>query len=215
LNDAKHLPTRLTNPRPQPLTRIVEWSQKLACEVLRPGDLAVDLTAGKGRDTLALMRAVGRTGQVVSFDTQAAALEQTRALLEPLGDVVNTWSEGQGLSAGPGVTLVHACHSTLGRLLQRPARAIMANLGYLPGGDRTLVTHPETTLAALQQSIDLLAEGGRLAVTVYPAHPGGACEAQRVDDFFRVLPQKSWQVLSLRTANCDRAPRLLVAERLS
>ena len=36
------------------LIRIVTWSHELVREVLRPGDLAVDLTAGKGRDTLAL-----------------------------------------------------------------------------------------------------------------------------------------------------------------
>ena len=213
--DVKDFPSSPSSPRPQPLTRIVVWSQQLACEVLQPGDLAVDLTAGKGRDTLALMRAVGPTGQVVSFDKQADALEQTRTLIEQQGQGVNTWSEGQNLSAVPGVTLVHACHSTLGRLLRRPAKAIMANLGYLPSGDRTLATQPETTVAALQQSIDLLAGGGRLAVTVYTAHPGGLREAQSVDDFFRTLSQKNWQVLSLCAANCHQAPRLLVAERLS
>jgi len=46
------------------LTRIVPWSQKLVCDVLRHGDLAVDLTAGKGRDTHALAEAVGAQGQV-------------------------------------------------------------------------------------------------------------------------------------------------------
>lgn len=55
------------------LTRIVPWSQQLVCEVLRPGDLAVDLTAGKGRATLALAKAVGAQGQVVAFDLQTTA----------------------------------------------------------------------------------------------------------------------------------------------
>lgn len=89
----------------------------------------------------------------------------------------------------------------------------MANLGYLPGGDQTLITLPETTLTALQQSLDLLVVGGRLAVTVYPSHAGGAEEAQVVDVFFGNLCRDLWQVLLLRAYNRSDAPYLLVAER--
>ena len=64
------------------LTRIVPWSQQLICEVLRPGELAVDLTAGRGRDTLAMARVVGSEGQVVAFDLQPASLELTSELLQ-------------------------------------------------------------------------------------------------------------------------------------
>ena len=90
----------------------------------------------------------------------------------------------------------------------------MANLGYLPGGDQTLITGPESTIPALTQSLELLSVGGRLAVTVYPAHPGGVEEANMVDDLFFSLPREMWMVLLLRVANCDEAPYLLVAERL-
>ena len=196
------------------LIRIVTWSQKLACEVLNPGDLAVDLTAGKGRDTLALAEAVGHAGQVVSFDAQAGALEQTCELLQGRGYVVKNWSEDREIPAGHEIVLVQACHSLLKRMLSRRAKAIMANLGYLPGGDRTLITRPESTLSAIRQSLDLLSVGGRLAVTVYPAHSGGMAEAHMVDDFFTSLPRDTWQVLLLRVANRDQAPYLMVAERL-
>lgn len=195
------------------LTRIVTWSHELVREVLRPGDLAVDLTAGKGRDTLALAAAVGQTGQVVSFDTQAVALEQTAALLQQHGYTVKNWFGDREISAGNEIVLVQACHSSLKEILSRPARAVLANLGYLPGGDRALITRAESTLPALAQSLDLLSIGGRLAVTVYPAHPGGRHEAQMIDDFFATLPNDFWQVLSLRVANRGEAPYLLVAER--
>jgi 16S rRNA C1402 N4-methylase RsmH len=196
------------------LIRIVDWSQTLACEVLKPGDLAVDLTAGKGRDTLALAEAVGHAGQVVSFDTQGGALEQTRELLQGHGYTVKTWTDDREIPTGYEIVLVHACHSSLKRLLSRRAKVITANLGYLPGGDRSLVTRPESTLAALKQSLDLLSVGGRLAVTVYPAHSGGMEEAQIVDTFFTNLPYDIWQVLLLRVANRDQAPYLMAAERL-
>jgi len=196
------------------LTRIVPWSQQLACEVLRPGDLAIDLTAGKGRDALALAQAVGESGQVVAFDLQAEALQQAAAFLHEHGWSTVFPGAGETIPERPGIYLVQGCHSTLAETVQRPVRAVMANLGYLPGGDPSLITQPESTLAALRQALDLLAVGGRLAVTVYPAHPGGAEEASAVDDFFRHLSRDLWQVLLLRVANRSEAPYLLVAERL-
>ena len=194
------------------LTRIVNWSHELVREVLRPGDLAVDLTAGKGRDTLALASAVGPSGQVVSFDTQAIALEQTALLLHQHGFAVQNWSGGR-VHADSAIVFVQSCHSTLGEVITRSPRGVLANLGYLPGGDRRLITRPESTLPALAQSLDLLSVGGRLAVTVYPAHPGGRQEALMIDSYFANLPSDLWQVLSLRVANRGEAPYLLVAER--
>ncbi len=194
------------------LTRIVPWSQQLACEVLQPGELAVDLTAGKGRDTLCLAKAVGPGGQVVAFDVQQVALQQTAAFLEEHDLEATFWPADQAVPDSPGIYLVCGCHSLLAKVLHRSAQAIIANLGYLPGGDQTLITQPETTLLALQQSLDLLAPCGRLAVTVYPSHHGGADEAQAVDQFFQVLPRELWQVLLIKAANRPEAPYLWVAE---
>jgi len=151
-------------------------------------------------------------GQVVAFDLQTTALDLTAALLQNHDFAVNRWPSDQPLSNKPGIYLVQACHSTLGKMLQHPARAIMANLGYLPGGDQSLVTRTDSTLFALQQSLALLSPGGRMAVTVYPAHPGGAEEGATVNAFFSYLPSARWQVLSLRVDNCNEAPYLLVAE---
>ena len=195
------------------LISIVPWSQKLACEVLQPGDLAVDLTAGKGRDTLALAKTVGSTGQVVAFDLQAAAIEQTTEYLQANDLQVNHWSADHSLPEQPGIYLVQACHSNLGAVLKSSAKVIMANLGYLPGGDPSLVTRAASTLAALQQSFSLLVPGGRLIVTIYPSHPGGEEESGVVDALLCSLPRDQWQVLSLHAANRSEAPYLLVAER--
>lgn len=197
------------------LISIVSWSQKLASEVLQSGELAVDLTAGKGRDTLSLATSVGPEGQVVAFDLQATAIEQAVEYLQTNGLVVNNWPSDQILPEQPGLFLIHACHSTLSKVLLSPAKVIMANLGYLPGGDQALVTRPDSTLAALQQSLSLLTSGGRLIVTIYPSHPGGEEESGAVNALFCNLSRGQWQVLSLRAANRSEAPYLLVAERVS
>ncbi len=214
LKDLKIPQTSSPNVKSPPLTRIVPWSQQLACEVLRPGDLAVDLTAGKGRDTLCLAKAVGPGGRVVAFDVQQVALQQAAAFLKEQGLETTFWSADQAVPDSPGIYLVQACHSRLEDIVRQPVQAIIANLGYLPGGDQALITQPDSTLSALQQSLRLLDAGGRLAVTVYPSHQGGTEEATVVDVFFVNLPRDAWQVLSLRAANRSEAPYLWVAERI-
>lgn len=47
------------------------------------------------------------------------------------------------------------------------------NLGYLPGGDKAILTTPGTTLAALQAAGRVLGSGGLISVMVYVGHPGG------------------------------------------
>ena len=47
------------------------------------------------------------------------------------------------------------------------------NLGYLPGGDKTLITEPKTTLEALNVAKDILMPGGLISLVVYVGHPGG------------------------------------------
>lgn len=196
------------------LTRIVSWSHQLLCEVLEHGDLAVDLTAGTGQDTLVLAEAVGTEGQVVAFDLQAEALEQTTLRLQQHDFIVKSVADDTEVTRAFGVYLVHACHSSINKIITHPVKAIIANLGYLPGGDKALITRPDSTLSALNQSLELLSAGGRLAVTVYPSHQGGEEEGQAVDRFFNNLPREKWLALSMRVANRDEAPYLLVAERL-
>jgi len=195
------------------LTRIVDWSHLLAREILEPADLAVDLTAGKGRDTCMLAEAVGSTGRVVAFDIQLEALAAARQNLAVTGCLVTDRPADQLLPAAAGVYLVHACHTALEHLVRGPVKVVMANLGYLPGGDQEIVTSAETTVAALEQALRLLTKGGRLLVTVYPGHPGGAQEGEAVQQLFTRLSSADWQVLQVVVANHTVAPYLLAVEK--
>ena len=203
----------IQNKHAEILTRIIPWSHQLVREVLQPGDLALDLTAGKGRDTLALAQKVGPNGQVISFDIQASALEQTRTFLQSRGIEARYATDRDNITDIPGIFLVKSCHGKLGSFVQHPPKGIIANLGYLPGGDRAIITRPNSTFLALKQSTELLATGGRIAVTVYSAHSGGDQEAEMVTKFFRGLPREKWQVLQMSVANRSDAPYLMVAEK--
>jgi hypothetical protein len=154
---------------------------------LRVGNLAVDATAGNGHDTLFLAQCVAPGGSVYAFDVQAAALEQTAQRL---------------LAAGlqERVELVHAGHQNLLQHIPRQwhgrVRAITFNLGYLPGGDKRLITAREHTIPALEQSLATLDPAGVISILVYPGHAGGAAEASAVDTWLQALPPP-WQFETL------------------
>ena len=145
---------------------------------IQPGDFVIDATAGNGHDTLFLAAAVGDTGRVVACDLQADALARTRTAL-----AATQWQN---------VELLQANHADLEQLARQqgwPApAAIVFNLGYLPQGDKTIVTRTETTLVALQAAIRLLAAGGLLSVLAYPGHPEGSQEKETIEIW---LPQLS------------------------
>ena len=50
------------------------------------------------------------------------------------------------------VQLLHAGHEQLAAYVTDPVQAVIFNLGYLPGSDKSCITRPETTLAALGQA---------------------------------------------------------------
>lgn len=180
--------------------------------MLSDGDLAVDLTAGKGRDTLMLYRHVAPAGRVLAFDIQLQALRESVTLLRTEGVPVTCRAQ-QVVSGDPGVELVHDDHAQLSRYLKQAPKVVMANLGYLPGGDHAIKTTPEGTRAALEQALDALAPGGRLICVLYTAHAGGGEEAAAVEALASTLSSRDWFVLRLQVANRKQAPYLLIAEK--
>ena len=198
-----------------PLTRIGQWSQELLAEVISAGDLVVDLTAGTGKDTLFLYQLVGVSGQVVSVDIQLHALETTRSRLETVGATSRlVKGDIQPLPRIAGIYLVQQDHANIATIVPPEPQAIIANLGFYPDGDHSIITQPQTTVMALQQSCEVLAIGGRLAVMVYPWHQGGEAEGLVVSDFFSALSDTAFHVVQLKVSNRPQAPFLFVAEKI-
>jgi len=196
------------------LTKVIQWGHELLAEVVGAGDLAVDLTAGNGYDTLALLQMVGPTGQVVAFDIQTQALSATADKAKELAVPVRFhYDRDEPLTQAAGVDLVLLGHENFARVVNGTPKGIIANLGFLPGGAKEIITRPDSTLAALDQALQALAVGGRLAVVVYPGHPGGAEEAATVSEFLSGLGESSYQVLQVRVANRSQSPFLLVVEK--
>ena len=170
---------------------------------LREGHTAVDATCGNGHDTLLLARLVGVSGHVWGFDIQEQAIAETGSRLAEAG-----------LSGR--ATLLQTGHEELAQNVTVPVQVVLFNLGYRPGGDRSIITLPDTTGIALDQSLGLLAAGGIVVVTVYPGHDGGAEEQSTVEKWAAGLNPREWHCWRMGQANVSAgAPYLLLVQKVS
>lgn len=180
------------------LLKALDYAKELVQEVLEPGEVAVDATAGNGHDTVFLARLVGPQGRVWAFDIQREALERVRQRL-------------QRENLAQRVTLLLKGHENMASYVKRPVGAIMFNLGYLPGGDHSIITSPETTVVAVRAGLSLLRVGGIMTLVVYTGHPGGMAESEALVEFCTNLPQENFQVLQYRFLNQQNFPPYLLA----
>lgn len=180
-------------------------AQQMIAEIIRPGDLAIDATVGNGLDTFFLADQVGPGGHVVGFDIQEIAHHRTSVILGEAGLLSR-------------VKLVHTGHEHLIEHLP-PAghgqvKAIMFNLGYLPRGDKNIITVPQTTIPALDAAAHCLCPGGRMSVLIYPGHAGGAEEASAVEQWAQSLNRVDFDLeLIASPRHTTTSPRLLVLTR--
>ena len=188
---------------------VLDAAHSLVGQAIRSGDLAIDATIGNGYDTLFLLREVGAEGQVVGFDVQMDALDATRHRVQR-----------QASETADRLRLVHDGHEAMTAHLDDEAvgavGAVMFNLGYLPGGDHSIITEPETTCAALNTSAELLRPGGVITIVAYSGHAGGKDEVRAVESWTASLPQDEFRALSYQFVNqMNDPPRLFAVEKHS
>lgn len=158
---------------------------------------------GNGHDTLFLAELVGESGHVHSFDVQEAALAATRRRLMSAGIDAGRYTLRQEDHAR---LLTALPEQDIGRVA-----AVMFNLGYLPGGDHSVITTQSSTLPALEGAAAALRIGGVVTAVLYPGHEGGAQEAAAVQRWAEGLPQHTYQAVTYRFLNQRNAPPYVVA----
>lgn len=190
------------------MTRISlsEVAHNLVRQHLPVGGVAVDATLGNGHDTLFLAQCVGDNGHVYGFDVQLQALQATSRRLQQ-HDVLSR------------VTLIHASHALMAehvpQTLHGQIQAIMFNLGYLPGADKSIITQTDSTLFAIDAACHLLAVQGILTVLAYPGHAGGDEETLRLAEWCQQLDQRRFQTDTvLSHHDKPQAPRLFVVRKM-
>lgn len=184
------------------LQRILPFSKTLLRSILTDGDIAIDATVGNGHDTVFLAKQVGRSGKVFGYDIQAKAIENTKEKL----------LNEQLLER---VTLLHNSHSalleTLPPSVHGHVKAAVFNLGYLPGGNKSIVTKAATTISAIKQLLTVLQPRGLIIIVIYHGHDEGKTERDALLTYVKKIDQHSANVLQYQFINQKNNPPFMIA----
>ena len=170
-------------------------------QVVRLGDTVVDATLGNGHDTCMLAELVGERGHVIGFDIQAEAVSRAEAALREAGLLAQCELHALG-------------HEHMAEIVREPVRAVVFNLGWLPGGDKRITTHWLTTQAALEGALALLLPGGVCTVCAYPGHAAGDEERHELIAWLSTLRPQAFNVLHHRFLNAGQgAPECFIIQK--
>lgn len=156
-------------------------------------NVAIDGTLGNGHDTDFLSSIFNK---VYSFDVQEIAIEK--------------YSEKKK----ENVILIKDCHSKLKEYVRENVDVVMYNLGFLPGGDKTITTEANTTLTSIESSIEILNPGGIITIAIYIGHQEGEKEGEEILKYVSSLPKDKYGVMLHKVINrSEKAPQLIVIEK--
>lgn len=180
------------------IAKPIQVSHDFLDQILTEESILVDATMGNGNDTLYFAPKVAK---VFAFDVQEEAIQRTAEKLAK----VNL----------ENVQLILSGHENLDKYITQVDAAIF-NLGYLPSADKSIITHAETTIQAIEKLLKALTIGGRIAIMVYYGHDGGREEKEALIDFLSDLPQDQVTVMSYQALNQKNCPPfLLMVEKLA
>lgn len=181
---------------------ILHFAHHLMKKNIQPGDTVIDATCGNGYDTVFLSQLTGEKGHVFGFDVQAAAIQNTGNRIQKEASLNN-------------ITLINDSHSHFMHhipvdKLTRLGGAIF-NLGYLPGGDKNIITTSESTITAIEGIISHLKVKGIIVLVIYHGHPGGKKEMEDIMKYARLLDQTLYNVLYYGFINQKNNPPFILA----
>jgi len=171
---------------------------------LNETDTVIDCTLGNGIDSLKLKQKIGVNGLLFGFDIQEEALNKSYKLLEEHNFNNN-------------ITLIHDSHENIDKYVEYEiADLIIYNLGYLPGGNKSIKTNSSSTSISLKKSLKIIKNHGLVLITVYIGHEGGIQEKEAIENILKHLDQKTYNVLKHEFINQINNPPIFYAiERIT
>ena len=92
-----------------------------------------------------------------------------------------------------------------------PVDAAIFNLGYLPKGDKHIVTTSETTIQAIEAIFEMLSTEGIIVLVIYPGHPEGQVESETVFQYLQNFDQQKAHILQYGFINQQNNPPYICA----
>lgn len=156
--------------------------------------IVVDATIGNGYDSKYLLDII-KSGHLYGFDIQSKAITNTKKLLKGYDNF----------------TLYQENHEFMDKFIkENSVDLIIFNLGYLPGGIKSITTNYSSTIKALEKSLKLIKTTGKILVTVYPGHDAGKLESVKINEF---LIKNSINHKIVKNTSNETAPYLIIIQR--
>ncbi len=175
------------------LQHTTELALHMCTAYAKDTSVAVDCTCGNGHDTLWLAK---KCAKVYAFDVQESAIENTGKLLRE--------------NSVDNVVLIKESHTKIKDFVRERPDVIIFNLGFLPGGNKTITTEGESSMKAIEEALDVLAVDGILSVTMYPGHNEGRREQEMILEWAKTLDSRSYHCVFASMHNqSDKAPQVL------
>ena len=170
-------------------------------EHLKPGSNVIDATLGNGHDTLYLanLALTPTSGSLTGFDIQSSAIEATKRRL----------SNNLSPEILKRINLYQVSHAHFPPILA-PVDLIVYNLGYLPGGDKTITTELDSSLKSLQSATSIIAPGGLISLTCYPGHPEGFKETAKLKEYIETSLYETYIVSEFKRVSLHNSPILIL-----
>lgn len=177
--------------------QITEYCHHFLEEFIEEGDCCIDATAGNGNDTEFLCRKVGKEGKVYAFDIQTDAIDHTRDRLNEEGLLERA-------------ELILDGHEKMAEYVKNEASVIVFNFGYLPGGDHTIATKPQTSISAIEAGLSLLKVNGIMNLCIYSGGDTGYEERDEILSYLKELDSRKWLVIMSNYYNRKNDPPIPV-----
>lgn len=159
-------------------------------------NIGIDMTAGKGNDSKYILENT-KVKKLYAFDIQEESKIATESLIKD--DRLNFFLDS---------------HANIDKYVKEKIDLAIYNLGYLPGADKNITTSYKSTIESLKKVLDLLNPAGLVIITVYPGHPAGLIESQKLGEFINNLDSKKYPVIKINYENRpNNPPYILVIEK--
>ena len=155
-------------------------------------NIAIDMTCGRGNDTLYLAR---KANKVYAFDIQEEAICSTSALLKE--------------NKIDNVELILNNHDKVSDYVKECFDVAIYNLGYLPQGNKTIATTSSSTINSLKQLIKLMNHEGIIIIVIYPHNPQ---EGYAIEELVSNL-DSNFDCLSYKVLNKKDCPYVITIKK--
>jgi hypothetical protein len=157
--------------------------------------IVCDLTLGNGNDALFCLQ---HFKHVYAFDIQPIAIVRSSLKCEEY----------------PNKHFYCLDHAQLDKVLNIQVDIVLMNNGYLPNSETNIMTELNSSITAMDKSLELLKVNGYLCVTLYRKHEGGLVEYHGIMDYLN--QNKKLQIIQSYTYdNDDLAPVLTIFQKVN